>query len=384
MDIDKIKDLYIKEYINYLYNPIENANKMTKLIFMFSHISSLWTEDLFHENIKHKFHKITKNLFPFDTLKTNGSTGIERNIYNWGPNFKLFANSIWDFIHRKHYNFTNRYSIKFGTKNIIHEKSKNNEGIILEIFPEKEINLQLHKSAFILSPSVLYKFIKSNHFIDFIKKYAEVISITDSDSNYYDFSILQELNIPLINQMRSWKEGTAFYTCPYNKMHWMENLFYCTSQNQVYDLYNFHNDWWKFNNPDDIWIINKNFELCECGAQYRELNFQPHAIKWFFNHLGEPSRKYSMISKKTINNTNSFFQIIQKNDLKTFEIYSENELDEIETKKIKTYLKDIFESNSFKLILKKGLYQIGRNNKAPVFWSEYTYSGSKKLFNILT
>jgi len=377
-NIGKMKDLYLDQYKKYINNPTENLIPMCKMIICCKDFASLWSEDLFIECRKSEFHNKTKNFFPYTLLETNGSTGLKSQKYRWGPNFRTIADYIWDCMHRTDYIFENRYSIFYGNKNRIMNTQKNDEGIKLSLNPESKIDIQIEKSAFILSPSMLSVMIKFPFFIDFIKKNAAVISITGSDGSYFDFSILQELKIPLINQMRSWKEGTAFYTCPYNQEHWMENLFYCTENKKVFDLFNFHNNWWqnKNENPDNIWVLDKNFKQCQCKRWYRTLNFQPHAKKYFYDYLGEPCVRSSILEKNIFNKYHNL-QIIQKKDLRTFEIHADENISNQDFNNIKKKIFKIYKSYNFDVNIVKERYTVGKNKKIPIFWSEYEYDHNR-------
>ena len=380
-----IKDSYILQYKKYIQDPISNIEIMSKMIFDYSHIASRWTEDLYFECMKSNLHKKTKTFFDYDLLKTNGSTGTQSNEYKWGPNFHLLVNSIWDHSHRRIYKFDTRYWINTNYyKNKILSNKKQNEGIVININPSKKIDLILKKSCFIINPVKLSMLLKSSHFIDFIKKNAAVISITEVDGSFYDFSLLRQIGIPLINQMRSWKEGTAFYTCPYNIRHWMENLFYCTKKQQVFDLFNFHNNWWdlKGGNPDNIWTLEKKFKLCKCGAWYRKINFQPHAINRFYTYLGSLS-DYRRLSENNFKKKYEYFQIIQKSDLSTFEVHVPDYLNNNDFNKTKEFIEKVYKNTNYNITIVNSKYKIGINKKTPVFWSEYHPTNSENLFNIL-
>ena len=383
--MSNIKDIYLSKYKQYLIDPISNVQNINELIYLYSNIASLWTEDLFIECRKNSLHNKTRNLYEHTLLKTNGSTGIEYNQYKWGPNFHIITNYIWDSIHRKNHNFENRYWITMSNKNVI-MNTKFNEGILLLLDPKKKINLNINKSAFITFPSTLNLLLEYPFFVDFMIKNCCVISITCSDSSFYDFSKLKELNIPLINQMRSWKEGTTFYTCPYDKIHWMENLFYCTSNRKIFDLFNFHNNWWqeKESNTDNIWPLEDEFHECECGAWYRKMNFQPHAIKWLRDYTGNISTYQKNITTKSFEVQYNNFQIIQKTDLKTFEIYTNTEIYKKDFLYIQNYLFHIYKSRDFEMKNIIGEYKIGINQKHPIYWSEYEINKPvKKIFKTL-
>jgi hypothetical protein len=94
--------------------------------------------------------------------------------------------------------------------------------------------------------------------------------------------------------MHAWKEGAAFYTCEHEKTHWMEEIFYCEHQ-KVIDLFNIKNDWWRYeiSNPDDIFPTSE-FNQCKCGAMRREMNFMPHASRWFHD------LNYNLLNAKAI------------------------------------------------------------------------------------
>ncbi len=376
--IVKLKDQYLNKYISYIKNPNENALEMSKFLMHFHNVTSLWTEDLYYEYKKNINHNKSNE---YVILKTNGSTNMKHSEYKWGPNFRTICDSIWNTMHRTNYSFKDKYCVFISKTNSITNKIRN-EGIAISINPDKYIDLNIEKSMLIMFPHTLTYLIDCKHFIDFVKKTNSIISITGTDNCFYDFSKLKELEIPLINQMRSWKEGTAFYTCPYNKIHWMENLFYCTNNKKIFDLFNFHNNWWNKPgyNPDNIWIIEKDFKLCECGIWYRELNFQPYAIKWFYDFNGNISTRDNPFDEKLFKKKYKNIQIIQKSNLKDFEIYIDTDLLEQDFLYVHNSIKSIFKSSDFNINIINGTYEIGRNRKAPIFWSEYNKNKYSKTF----
>lgn len=379
-DISKYKDLYIKTYKKYLQDPIKNIKEMSNIIISSYKFSSLWTEDLFIECRKNPIHNKTKYVHEHTLLKTNGSTKLKIEEYKWGPNFRIICDSIWYSMHKSNYEFKDRYWIVISKINEI-KTGIVNEGVVLYINPDKHIDINIDKSVLIMFPHTLATLIDSKHFIDFVIRTNSIISITGLDSSFYDFNKLKELSIPLINQMRSWKEGTAFYTCPYGIKHWMENLFYCTNNKKTFDLFNFHNNWWnkELSNTDNIWPLEE-FKLCKCGTWYREMNFQPHAMKWFYDYNGNISSSHIPFAEKLLRKKYNNFQVIQKSNLNNFEIYVDSDVLEKDIIYIKSSIKKIFKSENFNIEIINGIYEIGRNKKIPVFWSEYEKDYQKKQF----
>ena len=168
---------------------------------------------------------------------------------------------------------------------------------------------------------------------------------------------------------------------PTKKKHWMENLFYCTEDKKIIDLFNLHNDWWMKNdsNPDNIWPLEDEFKQCECGTWYREINFQPHAIKWHEDCYGKPvsyAKTYGFFCDTDIINK---IQIIQIDNIDgIFDVYSLFLISENEKKIIKKYIRKICKFKIYKIRYKIGRYCVGNNHKIPTFWKENNNTKCKK------
>ena len=369
---------YLQAYEKYVKNPY-NQSKIFSFLKTHFDTSSQWTQELYQIWKKKNHHvELSKS---YVKLSTSGSTKFIKSNYKWGPNFSYIRDEVHGYHHR-FWNFKNKYWINLikAGKCKFYPKAIKNEGQLFSLnirdFLFKTDNYSfLANSCWIINPINLNVLIKNKKILDFIKKNEIFISLTETDPSCYDFSILDEYKIPWTNQMRSWKEGTSFYTCPYKKRHWMENLFYCTEDKKIIDLLNFHNNWWMNSdaNPDNIWPLEKEFKQCECGTWYREMNFQPHSIKWFYNHLGQSS-DYSYKINRSLHQVIEkfdYFQIIQKNDLKTFYLHTNRRPSTKESELIKVFIFNIFENYSYILKMENYLFNSGSGNKQPLFWSEF-------------
>jgi len=382
------KDNYLEIYENYINNPIAHKKSERLILNLFnfqSHVASKWTENLYQIWIKRKKEI---NLYEnYSNLKTNGSTNLIPTEYKWGPSFNIFKNKAWYFQHR-FWKISNKYWIRIinSGKNEISSSKQGikNEGIIFDLnintFLKNKNNFDFLNSCWIIDPMSLNILIKNHEILNHIKKNEITVSLTECSSEAYDFLTLRDFGIPWTNQMRSWKEGTAFYTCPYGKKHWMENLFYCTEDKKIVDLFNLYNDWWMEEdaNPDNIWPIEKEFKQCECGTWYREMNFQPHAIKSiitenkyisFYNNP-RSMHLYSSYDLSFIKKY-EYFQVVQQKDLKTFHIHINKNPSEKELEKIKNLINNLYESVNTNIIITHNKFKVGFNNKRPLFWSLY-------------
>ena len=388
--LDKFKDnheiieqWYLHAYEKYINDPSEiNREIMFDFMRKFDHISSPWTNKLYH--IWKEKRKINKKI-KLITLRTNGSTNIVPTKFNWSSDFNYLRDHIWNYQHKY---FNNKLNKKYwinpsfqGKSNILNSFRCEGIQVELNILKKDFIDLnELIESCWIINPMSLNLLIQYPDILKYIQNNNICISVTESDSSTYNFSILDKYQIPWTNQMRSWKEGTAFYTCPYGKKHWMENTFYCTEDKKIVDLFNLYNDWWMEEdaNPDNIWPIEKEFKQCECGTWYREMNFQPHAIKSiitenkyisFYNNP-RSMHLYSSYDLSFIKKY-EYFQVVQQKDLKTFHIHINKNPSEKELEKIKNLINNLYESVNTNIIITHNKFKVGFNNKRPLFWSLY-------------
>ncbi|MFW5794896.1 MAG: hypothetical protein ACOCV1_05390 [Bacillota bacterium] len=360
--------LYIYElYLNKIYSPLR-VDLLTHIMDICFHISPLWTKDIYEIYKKYKHKLIFSEAV---LLSSNGSTSSELVSYPWGPNFNILKDSIWNMIHKRTIGISDR---KYWISEITNNKTVISDFIINE---GKRISLgydfrdikELYDSIWITNCTVLNKISSNDDLMSYIKNNNIRISLTSSDSSMYNFSVLNDYGIPWTDQMRSWKEGTTFYTCKYGLKHWLENLFYCTEDKKIIDLLNFKNSWWRENNPDDIWIQNEEWKRCKCGQWYRNLNFRPHAVKWFVDKYGNQSE---FLPENILNfiKDYEYVQIIQQSNKRDFYIHSNKDLKEEEIFRLKNLIRKLYRSSDFNMIFKKEIYKIGRN-KYPVFYSCY-------------
>ena len=366
------KKIYLNLYKKYIQDPLNNSFDVVS----YGKSSSMWTQELY-EIYKKSFHKDLKYYYNI-SLGSNGSLHSSFNRYNYTYHSFVFKDNIWNYMHRFF-----MYKKKFWIEIFDYGESDITEQIINEGFFTK-VNLKnfcdkykksniFEKAIFVMYPMTLQIIINNAEIINFLKKNEISISLTGCSSEFYDFSILDEYKIPWTNQMRSWKEGTSFYTCPYKKRHWMENLFYCTEDKKIIDLLNFHNNWWMNSdaNPDNIWPLEKEFKQCECGTWYREMNFQPHAINVFYDYNNKMSCPlHNDIKLRFINNFD-YFQIIQQRNKQEFLIHANRNMSKEETNQIEKYIEFVYKSSIYSYRTVNYVFELGRNKKKPLFWSLY-------------
>ena len=217
------------------------------------------------------------------------------------------------------------------------------------------------------TPLSLNKMLLDKKVRDYLGVLKPVVTTTNYDPTGYDFSVFEG---PIVNQMTSWKEGTSFYTCPQGKRHWLENLFYCTAERKIVDLFNFSNTWWdkEDGNPDNIWPLG-DFQLCECGQWYREVNFQPHAVKSIKNCHGEPISLFGF-STFAFKERYEFFQIVQQKDGKTFHIHVSKDMHPRDFRYACDWIKKQYGQEQVAINVENSIYTVGERLKNPVFWSE--------------
>ena len=366
---------YIKKYEEYINNPIDSIKNLGYFI-QENKISYKHLYDL--EKI---YKKLKNNFCNYVKLKSNGSTKCSHVMYKWGPNFRIICDLIWNYMHR-FYNVQNKLYLRiYNINSYINDKEIQAEGKVFYINTHNNLKnfYYLNNVCYICTPMTLHELLRYDNFIDLIKNTASVISTTETDNKYFDFNILKELGIPYVNQMRSWKEGTAFYTCPYGNMHWMENLFYCTEDRKIIDLFNFYNTWWneKDGNPDNIYPLENEFHLCECGSYYRKFNFEPCMITCLYNHKGELiDFTDKLIILKDIIKKHDYLQIIQQEDLETFNIHIDNN-DHID--EIKKFIKQqVFQKKyNFNIYYEK--HCIGHRCKNFTIYSLYKSSNNVEI-----
>jgi hypothetical protein len=374
------KEEYLKSYEKYLIDPInqENIDQILYLVYNKGCIASQWSEELFniYKNIDRFKFKNSKKYKDYVPLSTSGSSNFFARNYKWGPNFRKFADNLFKFYHR-FYDFKFKLWISYSSirPSALMINNIYCEGHLFHINP-KDIsdffnkNSYIEKVGWITNPLNLKKAIHYEEILLFLKKTSSFISLTELDSSFYDFSIVEKLGIPIINQMRSWKEGTGFYSCPYKKIHFTENMFFSTQKN-TYDLFNFFQE--ENENPDEIYPLSNNFECCECGSLYRKMNFFPHAVKWFYNKKGVPSLTNFMFNETLLCGKYDYFQIIQRNNLKTFEIrISTDNINKKDLKIINDFIYYVYDGLDFEIKIINSLYSVGSNYKHPVFWSEFS------------
>jgi hypothetical protein len=200
---------------------------------------------------------------------------------------------------------------------------------------------------------------------DHLFRLKPVLSVTNYDCTGYDFSILKEHEISLVNQMTSWKEGTSFFTCSHGKQHFLENMFYSTPDHNIVDLFNFNNTW--HGNPDQIWPLG-DFQQCECGFWYREMNFQPCAIKGIKNYRGETIDTLDFTTY-LLKESYEFFQIVQQKDGKTFQLHSSKTMHPWDYRFVYNWICKKY-GKEVEIQQVGDLYSVGSRLKNPIFWSE--------------
>ena len=350
---DSAKNRYLTTYQKFCQDPERHWKEMAKVI---GHPeASTWTQELYELYSKHRNRDAYAVM-----LKTNGSTNINPSEYLYTYYSFMLKDAIWECMH-KTYSPKSRYFINIDkfSKNLEVSDMLTNEGKTFNLNPNMSVPLDFKGACWIFNPFGLHYITFYPKVLEFMAENGITASVTEMDSSFYDFSILKEYGIPLVNQMRSWKEGTAFYTCPARTMHWMENLFYCTG-NGLVDLLNFRQDWSE--NPDAIWPIGE-FQRCQCGAWYREMHFQPHAVKWFYTKNGLPSA----FRHFTVPKNSKFFQIVQDKAGSIFTVHSDGEVPE----GVQGFILDVYQSGDFTLRHSTEEYSLGTRGKKPVFWSEY-------------
>jgi hypothetical protein len=357
------KNKYFQAYKAYLQDPVKNWTEMNKLIACPE--APQWSEELYELYCKYP----PKDAYAI-TLKTNGSTNLVPTEYSYTYQSFLFKDAIWNFQHRE-YKPRGRYFVQIDqfSKNQEVSEVLTNEGKTFRFNPNVPITLDFTDSCWIFNPFGLHYLTFYPKVLEFMQDSGITVSVTEMDSSYYDWSVLKEYGIPLVNQMRSWKEGTAFYTCSHGTTHWMENLFCCTPEKGIIDLFNFKNTWHE--NPDFIWPLG-SFEQCSCGVWYRPMNFQPHAVKWFYTKNGKPA----LFPRTTLDFLHLFerFQLIQEKTGCDFTIYVNESLTEKRLDGIRHFVEMVYGSSDFSLKTSKEEYLVGIRNKRPLFWSEVEYT----------
>jgi len=226
-------------------------------------------------------------------------------------------------------------------------------------------------SALIMNPQTLNLLIKDSKFVGLINESKSIVSLTETDCECYDFS---DLGITIVNQMKNWSDGTAFYTCPFKQKHFIENIFYC-HEKKIIDLFNVHKK--EFKNDDDIWPVSEDFVKCDCGTIARPMNFMPHAFKWFYDKNGKTSSLCVKTPFPFIKQLNHF-SIIQKKSGNEFVAHSDRALSSEELKRVRSFISNIFRSDEYILDESRAEYVVGTRKKNPVFWSEYDPTSRKK------
>ena len=119
-----------------------------------------------------------------------------------------------------------------------------------------------------------------------IKKYAKLLSCT---GNSTDTRILRKIiNLKLFDHvcdhMRCWDGGATFFTCSKENYHLMDNISWCTEQENKListDYFSIASPFINYWNGD-LCYIGKEYKRCECGRLYRDFEFienRPFLIK---------------------------------------------------------------------------------------------------------
>lgn len=345
------------------YNDIYNNND-----------SSILTQDLYDIFLHHK----PKDL-PSITLNTNGSSKFgQSRVFPYTYNSFNLKDSIWFFMHRFYPDIKTRYSIKINesSEKTIKTDSIYNEGQTVSLNPNI-LDINLSNSFWIINPIDFHILTKYEHILDYIRNNNIVISLTEVDCSAYDFS---KLGIRIVNQMRSWKEGTSFYTCPYNVKHFTENLFYCTEDRKIVDLLNFHSTW--NDNPDNIYPIS-DWKECQCGTWYREMNFEPYAMKGFYD-INNNIDPFFQKKIKCFDNYR-YLQIIQSSIKNIFYIHVSDFMPEKDFQEITNFVINMYKNENVEIHIKYNKYTLGIRKKNPIFWSEYHFTDERRKYfeNIL-
>ncbi|MFW5794567.1 MAG: hypothetical protein ACOCV1_03680 [Bacillota bacterium] len=361
--IDFIKPIYLEIYRNYLLNPRNEFYKELFLLFLLKtkKIASIWTEDCY--NIWKNTKKISGN---YEILKSNGSIDSNKKEYKWGPNFQEIRDVLFCCNHDiESLENIKRYWIIPALKTNLGFNIQN-EGVNTNLGPDfQEYSDNFNSSIWILNGVNFNIILKYKNIIPFIKENNITISLTEMDYSAYNFNDID--NIKIIDQMRNWKEGTSFYTCEYNIKHWMENVFYCSSNKKIIDLLNFQSQYDSKDNSDKIFPIEKQFKQCKCGQFYREMNFEPHYIKWFSDYRGLPC-SFNFSEDFYFIKDYDYFQIIQEKEMENFRIHSYPAVSTADLFAVKKMLLKAYKSPRFNVKTTIGRYYV--NNKIPVFWSE--------------
>lgn len=360
MNQSLIKDRILRNYKNYLLDPLNEIDQTLYDIKYYSYISSQWTNDLYE--IYQKYFKFKD--FEYLVLTSSGSSNFFKSNYKWGPNTKKFIDTVWDMYHR-FYKFQNKYWLNYSSDKTVLHSHVRCEGKVLNIcFRELDkIEDLLNNSVLITNPINLSRLISNFNFLNILNKSRSVISLTEIDSSFFNFDIVK---IPIINQMRSWKEGTGFYTCPFGKFHFTENLFFVDDK-KIIDLYNFHST--DSVNVDEIYPIENNFNICECGTYYRSFNFKPQAIRWFYNAKGQISSRIKPLTQNDLENYYEYFQIIQNRN--TFKIIVPNKyITDNDYTKVKYFIYDVYQDIGVNIEIDDKIFYPGTSYKAPIFWAE--------------
>jgi hypothetical protein len=231
---------------------------------------------------------------------------------------------------------------------------------------DTELLDRLHNVTIINPPMNLLSFMHYAWFREFLQERTRLISLTETDASAI-MPIIEQIGVPVINQMVSWQEGTSFYTCPFGNMHFLDFLF-AVQDDKIIDFLNMAPGSGQSGNPDQI-VPSGPLTTCQCGVVYRPYRFQWCAVKSIVDYGGrtmDPTAP-SVLLVDTISKC-AFFQIVQQADPSVFALHVDKPLDEHQMTIVKNFCIRLFK-HTVQIELRLEPFYVGENKKAPVFWS---------------